>query len=136
VKNNKILGLIAWVLGLTFSLLLIFFVPKNLTESTYAVSVCTVLVYLLHLTLWLALQKGKVEFHNLPPLTLSILSLLAQSIWAIIVSFASAVISAKTAILVSVLLIIIQVFVIVLAIVSKNHIESVNKRQKDHHIEL
>ena len=120
MKNNKILGLIAWVLGLTFSLLLIFFVPKNLTESTYAVSVCTVLVYLLHLTLWLALQKGKV----------------AQSIWAIIVSFASAVISAKTAILVSVLLIIIQVFVIVLAIVSKNHIESVNKRQKDHHIEL
>lgn len=136
MKNNKILGLIAWALGLVFSLLLIFLVPKSPTGATYAVAVCTVLVYLFHLALWLALQKGKVEFHNLPPLILSVCSLLVQTIWAIIVAFAAEVTSIKTAILVNVLLIIIQAFGIVLAFVSKNHIESVNKRQKNHHVEL
>lgn len=136
MKNNRILSLAAWVLGLAFSLLLIFLVPKDLTGAIYAVAGCTVLVYLLHLALWLTLQKGKVKFYNLPPLVLSVSSLLVQTIWSIIVVFAAEVISIKTAILVNVLLIIIQAFVIVLAFVSKNHIESVNKRQKNHHVEL
>ena len=136
MKNNKILGLVVWALGLAFSLFLILLVPNDLTGAIYAVAVCTVLVYLLHLTLWLALQKGKVEFQNLPSLTLSVFFLLVQTIWAIIVAFASAVISVKMVVLVEILLIVIQVFAIVLALISKNHIERVSKRQKNHHMEL
>lgn len=136
MKNNKILGLVAWALGLAFSLFLIFFIPNDLTGAIYAVAVCTVLVYLFHLTLWLALQKGKVEFQNLPSLTLSVFFLLVQTIWAIIVAFAVAVISVKMVVMVNILLIIIQAFAIVLALVSKNHIESVDSRQKDHHVKL
>lgn len=136
MKNNKILGLVAWALGLALSLFLIFLVPKDLTRTIYAVAVCTVLVYLFHLTLWMVLQKGKVEFNNLPSLTLSILSLMVQTIWAIIVAFAVAVISVKMVLLINILLIVIQAFAIVLALVSKNHIESVGSRQKDHHVKL
>lgn len=136
MKNNKILGFVAWALGLALSLFLIFLVPKDLTRTIYAVAVCTVLVYLFHLTLWMVLQKGKVEFNNLPSLTLSILSLMVQTIWAIIVAFAVAVISVKMVLLINILLIVIQAFAIVLALVSKNRIESVGSRQKDHHVKL
>ena len=136
MKNNKIHGLVAWALGLAFSLFLILLVPNDLTGAIYAVAVCTTLVYLLHLTLWLALQKGKLEFPNLPSLTFSVFFLLVQTIWAIIAAFAVAVISVKMVVLVNILLIVIQVFVIVLALISKNHIENVGSRQKDHHTEL
>jgi len=136
VKNNKILGITAWALGLALSLLLLFLIPKDLNGTVWAIIVCTVLVYLLHLALWLALQKGNVDFHNMPALTLSVFSLIAQTTWAVIVAFAATAIPTKIAILINALLIIVQVFAIVLALISKNHIENVSKRQKDHHVEL
>lgn len=136
MKNNRIWGVVAWVLGLAISLFLLFLIPRNLTGVIYAVAVCTTLVYLLHLALWLTLQKGKLDFHNVPSLTLSIFFLLVQTVWAIFVAFAAAHISTKTTVLVNVLLIIVQAFAIVLSLISKNHVESVSKRQKDHHVEL
>ncbi len=137
MKNNKKLGLIVWILGLSFSLILIFLVSKDLTGATYAAAVCTVVVYLLHLSLWVVLQKEKGKlFYNLPSLTLSVFSLVVQTTWAIIVAFAETNISVKKVIGVNILLLIIQAIAIVLTLVSKNYIESVDKRQKNHHIEL
>lgn len=86
--------------------------------------------------LWRLLQKEKLDFHNLPALTLSVFFLLVQTVWAVVVACAATIISAKTGILVNALLIIIQALVIVLALISKKHIESVSNRQKDHHVEL
>lgn len=136
MKNNRILGVVVWGLGLALSLLLLLLIPKEWTGTVWVVAICTILVYLLHLALWLILQKGNLNFHNLPSLTLSIFFLLVQTVWAIIVAFVVASISTKTAILVNVLLMIIQVFVIVLALISKNYFESINYRQKNHHTKL
>ena len=135
MKNNKILGVVVWALGLALSLFLLFLIPKNLTGSIYAVAFCTALVYLLHLALWLVLQKGKLDFNNMPSLTLSIFFLLLQTIWTINVAFV-VTIATKTAILINVFLILSQAFVIVLALISKDHIESISNRQKNHHTKL
>lgn len=136
MKENKILGVTVWALGLVLSILLLIFIPKERTGTVWAVIVCTVVVYLLHLMLWRLLQKEKLDFHNLPALTLSVFFLLVQTVWAVVVACAATIISAKTGILVNALLIIIQALVIVLALISKKHIESVSNRQKDHHVEL
>lgn len=136
MKDNKILGAVLWALGLALSLLFLFFVPKEQTGAVRAIIICTVVVYLLHLALWMLLQNGKLDFHSLPALTLSVLFLLVQMVRAVVVVFAAAAISTKTAFLVNIVLIIIQAFVIVLALISRNNIESVSKRQKNNHVEL
>lgn len=136
MKNNKILGAVLWALGLALSLLFLFFVPKEQTGAVRAIIICTVVVYLLHLVLWVLLQNGRLDFHNLPALILSVLFLLVQMVWAVVVAFAAETISTKTAVSVNIVLIIIQAFVIVLALISRNHIESVSKRQKNNHVEL
>lgn len=136
MKGNKILGFTTWVLGLALGLIFLFFIPQERTETVWAIIICTAVVYLLHLMLWGLLQKGKLDFHNLPALTLSVIFLLVQTVWAIIVAFAATAIPIRTAILVNVVILIIQAFVIVLALISKNHIENMSSRQKDHHVEL
>lgn len=136
MKENKILGVTVWTLGLALSMLLLIFIPKERTGTVWAVIICTVVVYLLHLVLWGLLQKKKLDFHNLPALTLSVFFLLVQTVWVVVVACAATTISSKTGVLVNVLLIIVQALVIVLALISRNHIESVSNRQKDHHVEL
>lgn len=136
MKENKILGFTVWALGLVLSMLFLILIPKERTGTVWAVIVCTVVVYLLHLMLWRLLQKKKLDFHNLPALTLSVFFLLVQTVWAAVVACAATTISAKMGVLLNVLLIIVQALVIVLALISKNHIESVGNRQKDHHVEL
>lgn len=136
MKENKILGIVAWALGLVLSMLLLIFISKERTGTVWAVIICTVMVYLLHLVLWGLLQKKKLDFHNLPVLILSVFFLLVQTVWAVVVAFAVTTISTKTSALVNVFLIIVQALIIVLALISKNHIENVSNRQKDHHVEL
>lgn len=136
MKNNRILGIVAWTLGLVLSMFFLIFIPKEWTGTACAVTICTVVVYLLHLILWMLLQKGKLDFHNLSALSVSVFFLLVQTVWAVVAAFASEAISTKTSVVVSVLLIIAQALIVVLALVSKNHIESVSSRQKDHHVEL
>ena len=136
VNNNKILGMIIWILGLSLGLLFLFFVPKEQTGTVKAIIICTVVIYLLHLALWTLLQRKKLDFHNLSALTLSVFFLLVQTVWAVVVAFAVTTISTKTSALVNVFLIIVQALIIVLALISKNHIENVSNRQKDHHVEL
>jgi len=136
VNNNKILGMIIWILGLSLGLLFLFFVPKEQTGTVKAIIICTVVIYLLHLALWTLLQRKKLDFHNLSALTLSVFFLLVQTVWAVIVAFMAKTISTKAGIFINALLIIIQVLCIMLALISKNHIMGVSNRQKDHHIEL
>jgi len=136
VKSNKISGFTVWALGLALGLIFLFLIPQEQTETVWVIIICTVVVYLLHLILWILLQKGRLDFYNLPALTLSVIFLLVQTVWAIIVAFAATAISIRTAILVNVVILIIQTFVIVLALISKSHIESVSRRQKDRHVEL
>lgn len=136
LKNNKTLGLTAWALGLVLNLAFLFFIPKEQTVAVTAVMIFTVVVYLLNLVLWGRLQKGKLDFYNMPALTLSVLFLVAHGVWGLIVSFAAAKISTKTAVFISILLIVLQGLGAVMALIAKNHAQSVNKRQKDHHTEL
>jgi dolichyl-phosphate-mannose--protein O-mannosyl transferase len=136
VNNNKILGATVWILGLSLGLLFLFFVPKEQTGTVKAIIICTVVVYLLHLALWTLLQRKKLNFHNLPALTLSVFFLLVQTVWAVVVAFMATTISTKTGLFINVLLVIIQVLGIMLALISKNHIKGMSNRQKDHHVEL
>lgn len=52
MKENKILGIVAWALGLVLSMLLLIFISKERTGTVWAVIICTVVVYLLHLVLF------------------------------------------------------------------------------------
>ena len=62
MNNNKILGMIIWILGLSLGLLFLFFVPKEQTGTVKAIIICTVVIYLLHLALWTLLQRKNLIF--------------------------------------------------------------------------
>lgn len=136
MRNNKVLGIVLWAAGLAIALLFLAFVSQEWNGTVWAVAVCTVLTYIGHLALWLVLQKGKLDFRNLPALTISVAFLLLQTLWAVVVSFTAWVIPVKIALLGNVLFVIAQVVTVTMALMGKNHIETVDKRQKDHHTEV
>lgn len=138
MKNNKLLGVVLWFLALAAVYLIVFLAARELTAALWISYGFTMFAFASQLVLWLVAWKkpmnSKQQFLHTPVLTYSLLYLAGQTVLCLIFAFARA--SAKTAVLVNVLVLIAFWALMVLSLIGKNHIERIDRRQKDHHIEL
>ena len=138
MKNNKSLGIVLWVLALAAVHLIVFLAARELTATLWISYGFTMFAFISQLVLWLVAWKkpmdGKQQFLHTPVLTYSLLHLAGQTVVCLIFAFVHA--SAKTTVLVNGLVLIVFWALMVLSLIGKNHIERVDRRQKDHHVEL
>ena len=138
MKNNKLLGVMLWFLSLAAVHLIVFLAARELTAALWISYGFTMFAFVSQLVLWLAAWKkpmdGKQQFLHTPVLAYSLLYLVGQTAVCLFFAFVHA--SVKTAVLVNGLVLIAFWALMVLSLIGKNHIERVDQRQKDHHVEL
>lgn len=139
MKNNKFLGMGLWGVGLLAVHLLIFCIATNFTTAIWVTYGFTLFVFFSQLILWLYLWRRplgtKERFYYTPALLISVCHIILQTVLCLVfVLWNSA--SVKVAILFNALLLLVILALLILSFLSKNHIERVDHRQKDHHVEL
>lgn len=139
MKNNKLLGVVLWLLGLIVAHLTIFCLPKSYTAAVWITYGFTLFAFLSQLALWLYIWREPIEadgrFLHTPVLTLSVGYMLLQLVPCLVFTLWSAA-SPKIVVLANALLLIAMWALLVLAMIGKSHIQRVDSRQKNHHVEL
>lgn len=139
MKNNKILGVMLWAIGLLIAHLIIFCIPQNYTTVVWVTYGFTLFAFLSQLGLWLGIWRKSLEpkevFIYTPVFMFSIGYMLLQLVLCVAFALWSTA-SIKIGFLVNALLLIAVWTLSVLSLIAKNHITRVDSRQKDHHKEL
>lgn len=140
MKNNKTLAFIFWVLFLAIGMLFLCMIPKTMNSTSIALILFTLVIFLGQLILWLMLSKeGSTKektFLNLPVYMYSIYVMIIQLAVDILCSFFAERIPIKLVIFVEIIFLVVQCIIIVMSLITKNSIEKLDSRQKNHHIEL
>lgn len=140
MKNNKTLAFILWVLFLAIGMLFLCMIPKTMNATSIALIIFTLVIFLGQLILWLMLSKeGSTKektFLNLPVYMYSIYVMIIQLAVDILCSFFAERIPIKLVIFVEIIFLVVQCIIIVMSLITKNSIEKLDSRQKNHHIEL
>lgn len=136
--NKKITGIAIWFLGLALALFLLFIIPGDISSARIITAVFTVIAFLSQLFMWLYLFKGKVDaqgvFYQTPTITFSVVYMLIQFVLCILMAFIT--FTTKISLVVN-FVVLILMWILILALNSaKNHIQRVDYRQKNHHVEL
>lgn len=138
MKNNKLLGVVLWVIGLLLAHLIIFIIPDKYTAAIWITYGFTLFAFISQLTLWLWIWRKELtaseQFLYMPVLTISVAYLLLQFVAGLFFVFVS--VSAKIAFLINALIVILTAAAVVVSLIAKNAIVRVDRRQKDHHKEL
>lgn len=138
MKNNKILGMLLWAIGLLAAHLIIFVVPDSYTTTIWITYGFTIFTFLSQLVLWLWIWHNEIsapeQFLHTPVLTISVVYLLLQLVADLI--FAMVMVSVKITVLFNMLLAIVVGVMLILSLIAKNSIERIDKRQRNRRIEL
>lgn len=138
MKNNKLLGVVLWVIGLLLTHLIIFIIPDKYTAAIWITYGFTLFAFISQLILWLWIWRKELtaseQFLYMPVLTISVAYLLLQFVAGLFFVFVS--VSAKIAFLINALIVILIATAVVVSLIAKNAIVRVDRRQKDHHKEL
>lgn len=140
MSNDRKMGLIVWGLCMLLCTVLIFSLEHGFTRTLIItiMFVCFAFIsfFIFQSYIW---KKGRTRegvFLKISSIIVSYFYLLVQIPICIIFSIGSNIISYKIAILVNMVLVVIVWGMILGGLVGNEHIEKVNNRQKNHHIEL
>lgn len=138
MRNNKILGVLLWVIALLAVHLVIFVIPDAYTMAVWVTYGFTLFAFLSQLILWIWIWRKEVsaveQFLHTPTLTVSVAYLALQFVLDLL--FAVIPASVKVTILANAVLAIILGSMLVGSLITKNSIQRLDKRQKNHHVEL
>lgn len=138
MRNNKILGISLWLVGLAAAHLVVFLLPSEMTAARWITYGFTLFAFLSQLILWLVFWKkqpsNNEQFYSAPMLLYSTLYLLGQFIVCIVFSLTPATV--KIAVIVNALVTLIMLALLSVSMIGRNHAARVDRRQQDHHKEL
>lgn len=139
IDGKKVL-LIIWGLIFTLTLILLFFIPEQITSVTFVFLTFDCIGFIALLILWINLMRGKQNakdvFGHFPALIVSCIYLLILFVLSILCGFLPSLFSVKVSILINIIVMVIAWSVLVVLLGTKGHIHRVDSRQRDHHIEL
>lgn len=138
VKNNKLLGILLWLIGFAVECTLLFCIAREYTASVWVTFGFTAFVFISQLGIWLyswrnPLSAGERFLHT-PLFTLSVWYMVLQAVPCLVFGIWQC--PTKIAVLVNTALSIVIWVMMILSMLAKNNIEKVESRQKDHHISL
>lgn len=134
---KKYYGLITWGLLLGLVLFLTLIIPKTYSPQIWSTVIFDVLAFVLLLIIWGINKKGKKEtFYKIPLMYVGGIFVIIQVIISIVVSMINTILPMRILLIIEVVILIASWIVIMLLAMSKNEVKELDKRQKDHHVEL
>ena len=140
MSKNRKLGIVIWAIAFALSVFLTLIIPAHYSSSIFAVLTFDVIAFISVLILWINLFKNAKTpgntFYVSPALTISTAYLAIQLILCIVVGLMVDTISFKMTLVLNVVIMAVVWFLILSTIITKDHSQRVDSRQKDHHVEL
>ena len=140
MSRNRKLGITIWAIAFALSVFLTLIIPAHYCSSIFVMLTFDVIAYISVLTLWINLFRNikspSDTFYNSPAMTISTAYLAIQLILCIAVGLMVDAISFKMTLILNVVLMAVVWFLILSTIITKDHAQRVDSRQKDHHVEL
>ena len=138
--KSKITKCVIWFLTFALSVFFLLVIPSSYSQSIWVTLVFDVIAFVSQLILWLiAFNKSmgaKSVFNHYPTMFVSSLYLIVEFIICIVTSIAGSSIPVKVAMMINLIVMVIAWIVLLMTILSKNRVERIDSRQKDHHVEL
>lgn len=138
MKNNRLLGIVLWGIGLAVECLLLLCLARSYSASVWVTFGFTLFAFISQLALWLYVWRSPLNandsFLQMPLLMLSVWYMILQAIPCLLFAFWNA--PAQIAALVNAALTVVMWVLLILSMIAKGHIEKVDGRQKNHHREL
>lgn len=140
MRKIKLINDIIWFLVFALSIFILFVLPNEYSQAIWVTLIFDVIAFVSQLFLWhITFQKPtgtEGVFNRYPIMVTSSMYLIIQMLICIAVSMPTIFISFKQALIVNFVVMIIAWIILLLLILSKDHVEKLRVRQKDHHIEL
>ena len=138
--SNKKLGIIIWGLCFALAMVLMFCLERGLTTTFWVtlgfVCVAFLSAFVFQILAWKTANTLDKQVLHFPGILLSNIYALIQLPICIIFSLGSNSIPFKASIIINAIILIVAWVLILASLVGNDHIERVNSRQKDHHVEL
>ena len=138
--SNKKLGIMIWGLCFALAMVLMFCLERGLTTTFWVtlgfVCVAFLSAFVFQILAWKTANTLDKQVLHFPGILLSNIYALIQLPICIIFSLGSNSISFKASIIINAIILIVAWVLILASLVGNDHIERVNRRQKDHHVEL
>lgn len=138
--KSKMIKCIIWLLAFALSVFLLLVIPNSYSQSIWVTLVFDAIAFVSQLVLWLAIFNkpvgAKGVFNRYPTMLISSLYLVIEFIVCVIVAVAGSSISFKMSLIINFIIMVIAWIILLMMILSKDHVERIDNRQKDHHVEL
>lgn len=138
--KSKIITCVIWFLAFSLSLFLLLVIPSSYSQSVWVTLVFDVIAFVSQLVLWLIISNrpvgAKGSFNCYPIMMVSLFYLIVEFIICIVMAVMTLAISFKISIIINFIVMVIAWIVLLMLILSKEHIERIELRQNDHHVEL
>lgn len=138
--KSKIIKCVIWFLAFALSVFLLLVIPNTYSQSIWVTLVFDAIAFVSQLVLWLTIFNrpigAKGIFNRYPTMLISSLYLVVQFIVCVIVAVAGSSISFKMSLIINFIIMVIAWIILLMMILSKDHVERIDNRQKDHHVEL
>ena len=138
--KSRTTRIIVWLLCFALSVFLLFIIPNEFTQAMWVTLIFDVIAFVSQMILWMTVlgqvSESKGVFNRYPMMMVSIFYMMAELVMCIITPVIGTSLSMKTSLIINFVIMVIAWIIIVLLISSKNHVERLGSRQKDHHVEL
>ncbi len=138
MKNNRLLGIVLWGVGLAVECLLLLCLARTYPAAVWVTFGFTLFVFLSQLVLWLSVWRKPLtaedNFLHMPLFTLSLRYMILQAIPCLLFAFWQT--AAQIAVLVNAAISVVMWVLLILSMIAKGHIEKVDGRQKNHRVKL
>ncbi len=138
--KSKIIKCVIWFLAFALSVFLLLVIPNSYSQSIWVTLVFDTIAFVSQLILWLTIFNRSIVakgiFNRYPTMLISSLYLAIEFIVCVIVAVAGSSISFKMSLIINLIIMVVAWIILLMMILSKNHVERIDSRQKDHHVEL
>ena len=138
-KKRKV-GIIIWLIAFALSVALMLIIPSHYTSSIYTTLIFDVIAHISVLILWMKIFTNvnipSDIFYCSPAMVVSTVYLVIQFIFCVMEGVLVDVITFKITLVLNIMLMAIVWFLILSTIITRDHTQRVDSRQKNHHVEL
>ena len=138
--KSKIIKCVIWFLAFALSVFLLLVIPSSYSQSIWVTLVFDVIAFVSQLILLLTIFNrpvgAKGVFNRYPTMLVSSLYLIVEFIICIVMAVMGSSIPFKMSLIINFIVMVIAWIILLMMILSKDHVERIDSRQKDHHVEL
>ena len=141
MDKSRIIRNVIWFLFFLFSIFVLLVIPENFNASQIWITLAfDGIAFVSQLILWNVINNKLIDanksFFNTPTICISLVYLVIQTILCVVIASIYKNISSKGTLIINFVIMILFWVVLLLTIMSKDHVERIEKRQKIHHTEL